>query len=164
MNEKILISLVNDFLRPFRIKSDFDSDFFYDPDEEKIYFSIIYSERSDELFKKYVEKKFDFKIPSLFMISLLHEVGHFYTLNTFSKMEIVKDHLAKNIIEKKLKRINPNTEKYNKIYSKYFDLKTERVATAWAVWYYKNNKTRCDNFYSVFSNALSKQYSKLGLI
>lgn len=157
-NEDLLVSLVDEFLEPFGVDSDFSSDFSYDPEDERVYFSIMVSERADRLFKQYVLSHFHFEISNIFMISLLHEVGHAFTLNSFSKMEIKNDHLAKETIEEML-----HADDSDDIYSLYFDLKIERVATAWAIDYYKANKKRCDDFYSKFVSALKKEYARLGL-
>lgn len=158
LNEDLFVSLVDEFLEPFGIDSDFSSDFSYDPEDERVYFSIMVSERADRLFKQYVLSHFHFEISNIFMISLLHEVGHAFTLNSFSKMEIKNDHLAKETIEEML-----HADDSDDIYSLYFDLKIERVATAWAINYYKANKKRCDDFYLKFVSALKKEYLRLGL-
>lgn len=153
-----LVEMVDDFLTPFGCDSDFDSDFSYDPEEERVYFSIIVADRADRLFKEYVRKTFSFEIPNIFMLSLLHEVGHFYTLHTFSKMRLRAAHQAKKLIENELK-VNDCDE----IYSQYFDLSIEKVATAWAVDYYKENKKRCEDFYSSFVQVLKSEYERLGV-
>lgn len=158
LNEDLLVSLVDDFLEPFGLDSDFDSDFSYDPDDERVYFSIAVSERADRLFKQYVLSHFHFKISNIFMISLLHEVGHAFTLGNFSKMEIKTDHFEKETIEEML-----DADDSDDIYSLYFDLKIEKVATEWAVNYYKENTKRCEDFYSKFVNALRAEYKRLGV-
>lgn len=158
LNEDLLVSLVDEFLKPFGIDSDFSSDFSYDPEDERVYFSIMVSERADRLFKQYVSSHFHFETPSIFMLSLLHEVGHAYTMPTLSKLRIDADHQAKEIIEEAL-----SIDDDDEIYSLYFDLGIERVATAWAVDYYKAHKERCDNFYSKFLNALKSEYERMGL-
>lgn len=157
-NADLLISLVDEFLEPFGVDSDFSSDFSYDPEDERVYFSIMVSERADRLFKQYVLSHFHFEISNIFIISLLHEVGHAFTLDSFSKMEIKNDHFAKETIEEML-----NADNSDDIYSLYFDLKIEKVATAWAIDYYKANKKRCDDFYLKFVSALKKEYARLGL-
>lgn len=158
LNEDLLVSLVDDFLEPFGLDSELDSDFGYDSEDERVYFSILYTERSDRLFKQYIQKEFNFDPPNLFMISLLHEVGHAYTLPTFSKTIIKATNKAKKLIEKELEKNDSDT-----IYSSYFDLSIEKVATAWAVDYYKSNKTRCDEFYSRFEKTLLSELHKIGL-
>lgn len=159
LNEDLLISLVDEFLEPLGCDSDFDSDFSYDPEDEKIYFSITISERAERLYKEYVKTKFNFNIPNIFIMCLLHEVGHFYTLNTFSKMKIETDHQAKELIETALEM-----DDSDEIYSLYFDLSIEKIATAWAVDYYRINQKKCDDFYLKFKSALINEYKRLGVI
>ena len=92
------------------------------------------------------------------MMSLLHEVGHYFTYHDFSRMEIETAHEAKNTIGEMLEADNSD-----EIYSLYFDLKIEKVATAWAVDYYKSNRERCDSFYSKFVKTLAAEYARIGL-
>lgn len=158
LNEDLLVEMVDEFLEPFGVDSDFSSDFSYDPEDDRVYFSIIVAERSDRLFKQYVSTHFHFETPSIFMLSLLHEVGHAYTLHTFSKMRLETAHEAKKIIEEVLEM-----DDSDEIYSLYFDLSIEKVATAWAVDYYKTNRKRCDNFYSRFLQTLKAEYERIGL-
>jgi len=158
LNEDLLVSLVDEFLEPFGIDSDFSSDFSYDPEDKRVYFSIMIPERADRLFKQYVSSHFHFETPSIFMLSLLHEVGHAYTLPTLSQMRIKIDHQAKETIGEMLDADNDD-----EIYSLYFDLGIEKVATAWAVDYYRANRKRCDNFYLKFATALRKEYERIGL-
>lgn len=158
LNEDLLVEMVDDFLEPFGCDSDFDSDFSYDPEDNRVYFSIIVAERSDRLFKQYVSTYFNFEAPSIFMLSLLHEVGHAYTLHTFSKLRLETAHEAKKIIEEALEM-----DDCDEIYSLYFDLSIEKVATAWAVDYYKANRKRCDDFYKAFLTTLQEEYKRLGV-
>lgn len=163
LNTDLLVEMVDNFLEPFGIDSDFDADFSYDPEDERVYFSIIIAEKSDQLFKKYIARKFGFKVPSIFMMSLLHEVGHFYTLPLFSKIEIEEAHKAKKEIELNLEKVNRRSLKWDSVYSQYFDLKIEKVATVWAVNYYRENKKRCDDFYLKFEQTLKAEYERLGV-
>ena len=159
LNEDLLVEMVDSFLEPFGCDSDFDSDFFFDPEEDRVYFSIIVSERSDRLFKEYIKKEFHFNVTNIFMISLLHEVGHFFTLRNFSKKKIKAAHEEKNIIAEALEMDNSNDE----IYSLYFDLDIEKAATEWAVKYYTANQKRCDDFYKAFLITLQEEYKRLGV-
>ncbi len=163
LNEDLLVEMVDEFLEPFGCDSDFSSDFSYDPEEERVYFSIIMSERADKLFKKYVARKFGFDFQNIFMLSLLHEVGHFYTLHTSSDFRVQIAHQPKQLIEQELERLTPDDPCYDTVYSNYFDLSIEKVATVWAVNYYKNNRKRCDDFYSKFEQTLKAEYERLGV-
>ena len=158
LNEDLLVEMVDEFLEPFGCDSDFDADFSYDPEDETVCFSIAITERSNRLFREYIAKHFHFDPPSIFMMSLLHEVGHYFTYHDFSRMEIETAHEAKNTIGEMLEADNSD-----EIYSLYFDLKIEKVATAWAVDYYKSNRKRCDDFYSKFVKTLAAEYARIGL-
>ena len=163
LDTDILVSLVDTFLEPLGVSSDFDSDFYYDPEDELVYFSVLFTDRSDRLWKEYIKKTFSFEVDNIFMLSLLHEVGHHYTLNTFSRMRIKTAHQAKELINEELGKLDPSDPAYDVVYSNYFDLSIEKVATAWAIDYYKANKKRCDDFYSIFEKELHKQYKALGV-
>ena len=73
-------------------------------------------------------------------------------------MRLKSAHEAKELIEEALK-IDDSDE----IYSLYFDLSIEKVATAWAVDYYKKNRKRCEDFYSKFVETLKAEYKRIGL-
>ena len=153
-----LVSMVDTFLEPFGLDSDFDTDFFYDPEDETVFFSLIISERADRLFRKYVHDTFSFNIPNIFMFSLLHEVGHSQTLWTFPKKILRDTEEQKRKISKALEKTNSD-----EFFLKYFDLEVERLATEWAVNYYKTNTKQCEDFYSIFSKELHRQYAEIGL-
>lgn len=158
LNTDILVEIVDEFLAPLDCDSDFDADFYYDEEENTVYFSVLVAERAERLFKQYVKTTFNFETPNIFVLSLLHEVGHAQTLGNFSKKEKRNAHKQKEIIEKELK-INDNDE----VYSRYFDINIEKVATAWAVKYYQENVARCEKFYNIFEKELHKQFIELGL-
>lgn len=159
LNEDLLVEMIDNFLEPFGCDSDFDSDFFYDAEEERVYFSILIAERSERLFKEYILKTFHVNIENAFMISLLHEVGHHYTLNKFSKREIKKAHLEKQKIEQELEKSDNDLT-----YSRYFDINIEKIATEWAVKYYTTHQKKCDDFYKAFSQMLHEEYKRLGVM
>lgn len=158
-----LVEMVDDFLAPFGLDSDYDADFSYDIEEERVYFSILVAERSDRLFKEYIKKTFNFDVPSIFMISLLHEVGHAETIKDITFKQFKKDLKAKNLLIERLEAISKDDPTYDAIFSEYFDLGVEKVATQWAVNYYKENKKRCDDFYFIFEDALKAEYKRINL-
>lgn len=158
LNTDLLVEIVDNFLEPFNCDSDFDSDFFYSSREQRIYFTLAYSERADKLFKQYVFSEFHYEISNIFLLSLLHELGHHFTLSNFSDIEIRKEHKRKRKIEAELTKTDSN-----EAFLKYFDLPIEKTATEWAINYYKENKKSCDDFYSIFEEAVKKEYERLEL-
>jgi hypothetical protein len=159
IDEEKLVRLVDEFLAPFGCDSAFSADFSFDPEIDRVHFSILVSERADRLYKEYVMSHFNFTPPSIFMMSLLHEVGHAYTLHTFSEEDMQKFHIQKRTIE-----ANLETNDTDENYCAYFDIEMERAATAWAVNYYQSNREICDAFYSLFMAVLRNEYWKINLI
>lgn len=156
--EDVLVSLVDEFLEPFGCTAEFSNDFSYCPEDNEITFTILYSERADRLFREYIKSHFSFEVPNLFMMSLLHEVGHAMTLFTFSKTEMENAHHAKELIENDLKE-----EDTDETFSKYFDLDIEKVATEWAVNYYRSNSEKIEDFYLKFEKTLHQAFTELEL-
>lgn len=159
LNEDLLVEMVDEFLEPFGCDSDFDSDFFYDAEEERVYFSILSAERSERLFKEYILKTFNVNIENIFMISLLHEVGHHFTIYNFSAPELKKAHKEKEKIEKELNKADNDLT-----FSRYFDINIEKVATEWAINYYLSHQARCEKFFKAFSEKLHEEYKRFGVI
>ena len=92
------------------------------------------------------------------MMSLLHEVGHAMTLFTFSETEMENAHQAKELI-----KIDLEEEDTDETFSKYFDLDIEKVATEWAVNYYKSNRKKIEDFYLKFEKTLHQAFTELEL-
>ena len=158
LNEDLLVSLMDEFLEPFGLDSDFDSDFYYDPEEERVYFTVLMTEKSDRLFKQYILNEFSFCPPSIFMMSILHEIGHAFTYYDLPIEVIIEDNKEKKQIEELY-----NLYEQDETYLRYFDLKMERVATEWAVKYYKEHEKEVGDFFLKFVNALNKEYKRLEL-
>ena len=158
-----LVEIVDEFVAPFGLDSDYDADFYYDSEETRVYFSIVISERSVRLFKEYIKNTFNFDAPNIFMISLLHEIGHAETLDTVSTKQLKADHKAKEALTQALDAMSNDDPNYDKVFSTYFDLTIEKIATQWAVDYYKANRKKCDDFYSIFLNALQKEFKRIDL-
>lgn len=119
------------------ISMELDSDFWYNCITEEIHFSIIISERSDRCFKEFFHKRYGIELKTsveLFVMSVLHEIGHYYTYDDISDdiFNYCKDEEER--IQKELEE-NDTDE----IYSRYFYLPDELVANDWAAEWYKSH-------------------------
>lgn len=129
-----LESKVNKFLAPFGLKSVFGLDFAYLTENEVVQFPVFMTERVDNIFAEWLKDTFNFDVPNMFIFSLLHEVGHHYTIDDFDDKDFEKD-------EKRKAKISENLEKDYKKYSrKYFALPIEYSANEWAVNYFIENE------------------------
>lgn len=125
-----LTAQMNQFLRPFGVTSVLGPDFCYDPNSEKVQFTITMEEEADKMFFYFISETFNYKVKDLFLLSLLHEVGHHVTLDDFEDEEISADRKIKNRIAFEI-----DNDNYESKLLEYFNLPTEYAATAWAVSY-----------------------------
>lgn len=142
----------------YDLKMSLDSDFYYNTDTHKIYYSIIVSEKADRNFSAFLTKEFniiDIDEFDLFCISVLHEIGHYVTWDNI-------DDDIKDFCEDEEEHISYLTEKYpnnDEIYSRYFSLETEYVATEWAAKWIKKHPKKYQKLYNDVKQAIFDFYS-----
>lgn len=132
---KKLTSHMDKFLKPFGLKSCLGADFSYHTITETIQFCLAIDENQNDFFVEFIEKNFDYKVRDIFLVSLLHEVGHHFTLEDFDDEEWNDDHLKKVFIEATI-----TEENYKEKSFQYFSLPIEFAATAWAIDYLKSHE------------------------
>lgn len=135
------------------ISVEFDSDFYYDNDLETVFYTIVISERADRLFKQFVLDTFNYEVKNVFLLSLLHEVGHYFTYYQFSSEELKK-------YRQKKKRIQKDKIVSDKNFYEYFALPNEEAATAWAVEYLRDHEKECANWWKKIQKELENFYEK----
>lgn len=140
-----------------------DTDFSYWIDEEEISYGLVVSDYDNEMITKWVKDTFDFKIGNIFVFSVLHELGHFFTIDNFTDEEMEKDTEAKELIEEGLTKLRRKSKKYNEVYCAYFDLPTEYTATEWAVNWILDNKKEANKLCVKCNKALAKFYLRNGV-
>lgn len=140
--ENIYISeldkIINDFLldNNFDCSAKFGSDFAYWYENSEIEYSLLVSERLDNMFKEFAES-IGLKINcGNFLLSFFHELGHHNTL------DFLDDDLYK---ESQLIKSNLNSE-IDEDCKKYFELYDEIEATKWAIGYINNNEEKIKKF------------------
>ena len=150
--ENIYISeldkIINDFLldNNFDCSAKFGSDFAYWYKNSEIEYSLLVSERLDNMFKEFAES-IGLKINcGNFLLSFFHELGHHNTL------DFLDDDLYK---ESQLIKSNLNSE-IDEDCKKYFELYDEIEATKWAIGYINNNEEKIKKFAIDIQENLSK--------
>ena len=126
---------VNKFLAPFGVKSVLGDEFAYYCVSELVQFSIEQVEKNDAEYIKFIKNEFNYDVPSMFLFSFLHEVGHHMTMDDFEEEELENDEMQKFEISEHI-----NEENYSEYSLKYFHCPTEIVANEWAVEYFKNHE------------------------
>ena len=150
--ENIYISeldkIINDFLldNNFDCSAKFGSDFAYWYENSEIEYSLLVSERLDNMFKEFAES-IGLKINcGNFLLSFFHELGHHNTL------DFLDDDLYE---ESQLIKSNLNSE-IDEDCKKYFELYDEIEATKWAISYINNNEEKIKKFAIDIQENLSK--------
>lgn len=147
---KELNNLINDFIRPCGCKAEVDTDFTYYPNEKVVTWSPFMMDKADRYFNEYVKSQYTDIEADIFLWSLLHEVGHHMTYNTWSdelleEFEKTKDYAASILKEKNL------TARREKVsYFMYFSTRDEECATQWAAEYMESNPERVLAFWNKF--------------
>lgn len=150
-------------LKPFGIPCAYlGTEYSYFPNNDKIEFKITEDEIGDQLFIDFIKDYFNYDVQYSFIISLLHEVGHFYTYNELE--EDVQDFCTDE--KEKIDKAMENAETYEEVKElmyKYFTLPDEIVATEWAVNFAENNPKVLDKMWHKCYNALGEFYEKNNL-
>lgn len=106
--------------------------FFYSPDDELICFTFNENEESNREWKKFLAEEFNFTLTkeNLFTMSILHELGHHYTVSFFSD-----EQWEEEATEKPLFGLTGAERD-----QAYFRLPIEKAATEFAIKCYTKNK------------------------
>ena len=104
--------------------------FVYDPTAEMITFCMDEDPTVNKTWKKFLKENYNFTLTAenAFLISILHELGHHFTIDLFTEEE-----WTEQATEEVLKGIDCESEEYRLAY---FNLPIERAATAWAITMY----------------------------
>lgn len=131
--------LVRDFVKSIDedFEISFEDTFEVDIFDEHIFATFDKDEELDKMFLDFLQKEFGVQI-NMFMISLLHEIGHIMTYDD----ELDDDRtLTYGVLKCLYEEGKSSVEKYNDMY---FRIPAEYEATAWGVQYYLENKEKCD--------------------
>ena len=156
---KKLNKAVSAELEPFGIQKAFcGTEYSFSWINESISFKITEGTVEDVWFLEFIKNRFGIE-PQSFIISILHEVGH-YKANDEIEGAIFDFCLAEK------NRISAEMQTADEIRSKelefeYFNLPDEIMATQWAVNYIKNNTERIKIMWHNIQKALKKFYKKI---
>lgn len=113
---------------------------------------------SDIGFMNYVKKNYKCPTVSIFTLSLMHEVGHYLTIDNLDPIKFYKAHLKKKKIGKTT--VN-NIEAAIKIQTYYCNLYDEKIATAKAIELIKKNYKSVLRFEYVLAELLKENTGAL---
>lgn len=143
-----ITSILNNFLAEEEIECtcELDTDFAYYCNSDVITYSLITTERTDKLFTEFA-KQHGLKVDcGIFLLSLFHEVGHYFTLEDL-------DEKTEKRCERIKETLSPNKDKDC---LKYFGLADEIIATEWAIEYINNNEKKLEKLAKKLQKAIDK--------
>jgi hypothetical protein len=127
--------------------------------DETVTFKLTEGTIEDDLFDEFVRDRFGYNIPSSFVFSLLHEVGH-HKANDNIIDDVYSFCLAeKERIEKEME-FAETIEEVKKLEFQYFNLPDEIMATQWAVKYSVQHPQEIEKMWVECEKALHKFYRK----
>ena len=126
--------------------------FSYEPTDEVITFTFEENHDSNVEWKKFLKEKFNFTLTAenVFTMSILHELGHHYTVDTFSD-----EVWEKEATEECLGDLS-GVERERA----YFNMSTELAATKWAVETYNSNSPKLLRSWNHRFNCAIRHYEK----
>lgn len=134
-----------------------DWGFWYD--KEVVGYALREGTIEDIWFNEFVEERFGYKVENIFMITVLHELGHYMTGDDIDGF--VEDFC---ITEKeKIAEAMEEAETFEDAKAlewRYFNLPDEICATAWAVNFAKDNEELLDTIWAKVEKALHVFYAK----
>ena len=151
---------IDSFLEKFGCTSEPALKFQYCEDDV-IQYSILITDKFDKTFTDYARKKgFPEKL-DIFVLSLLHEIGHHKTIDYVPFHIRLGNKIMKKIYDLSIKI---NYGWLEKVAYKYYDLYVERIATEWAINYAKENIEELINLEKSIYDELYMIYDKTGIL
>ena len=131
--------IINEFLDQFGLTAQLESEFSYWPDDFHIGYALTVVDAADKYFLPFCEHIDNRVKADAFLVSLMHEVGHHFTQFSFSDETWEQNDEVKEHISVVLGKCPNKAAKQNNVY---FNLETEKAATAWGLNYLATKKKK----------------------
>jgi len=139
--------MIEDFVESFGYVAEEDVEFMCDTECDIVNYTLYDSDtsRSNIAWKKYINDTFHITVP-LYLLSILHEIGHLETAYQLSQEDVDSDNIDKEIIKLAFENALDKDNCYH-LFKAYWDLKMEYLATEWAINFIKHNTEECATFW-----------------
>lgn len=158
--EKIT-AILNDFLEQFGLTAEASEDFHYNFDKNIVGYSLLAPAEGVEYLTEFVKSIAPDITCDIFLLSLLHEIGHSETWETLEEEEEVVCRNTKFRISRMMD--NASEELLKELYFTYFGLVDEYEATMWAINYMRKNVDMISNFWNKLQAEIIEFYVREGL-
>ena len=154
-------SIINEFLNQFGLTAQLEPEFSYWRDDFHIGYSLAVVNAADKYFLPFCEHIDNRVKADIFLVSLMHEVGHHFTQFSFSDETWEQNNEVKEHISVVLGKCPNKAAKWNNVY---FNLETEKAATAWGLNYLATHSEEVAEFWAELQPAIMRFYRKNGLL
>lgn len=152
-----LTKTVDRFVSRFGCTAEPGLEFLY-YDDNTIQYSILITDEFNESFKEFADSLGFPKDIEIFVLSILHELGHSQTIDFVPKYIRITDHIIKKIYSLLIKI---HYKWIDKLAYKYYNLYVERIATEWAVEYARKHRRSLLEFQKETAKQLNTIYESL---
>lgn len=154
---------INKFLKKeFGLKATMSTSFAYLEGTNKIHYSLIAEPGSSECFIAYFRSLAPDIKCSCFLASLMHEVGHYFTIDWLTDNEYDYCEDTKCILNALYDEATDVAERV-KINHQYFELPIEAYATEWAIAYLRSKPDVVESYWSNIQKAITDFYKVNGI-
>lgn len=150
---KEINKILNKFLEPFDCIADIGPDFCYWSGSSRIDYTLVVSENQDKWFKEFAHSLMPELNCDIFLLSLMHELGHHETIDDIEDDE----ELWRACWEVK-KELNSKEERTKEDNFTYFNLPDEKMATEWGLHYMKTHPAEISELWNQLQPAILKCY------
>jgi len=160
---KKLNSSMTKVFKPFGIKKVWcGKEYEYNRVHKTIQFKLTEDTLEDVWFKEFISDFFKYNVEIPFMISMLHEVGHYKTDNDIDDEIYLKGIATKERIEEEM-QLATDYDECKKLEFEYFGIPEEFLATQWAVQYAKTHPKKVKQMWNKCYKALYRFYKINGI-
>lgn len=160
-----LNNILNNFLEPFECYAELDTDFGYYYASNRITYSLVVSDNMDRFFLDFAKSLNPSLTCDIFLLSLLHEIGHEETLDELDDSTIAycQDEKTRINMQYTFAELDKDEDKMRAAANEYFNLPDEKIATEWAIDYMVNNQAEISSLWFKIAQQISKIYDMNGV-
>lgn len=156
--------IINDFVGQFGLDAELDNDFSSYIEDDLIGYPLVMIDAADKYFIPFTRNLAPDVDIDIYIVSLMHEVGHIFTREQFDDEAWQADCDAKNRIDAGMALLKNDEESVEALYNEYFNLPDEKAATLWGLNYIRNNFEEISAFWSRLQAAIMNFYQMNGVI
>lgn len=128
-------------------------EFCYYPEEKAVQWGMLLNDEQENMFAQFMYEYGLKREVSPFIISLLHEVGHYMTLHQFNEADINLDYAAKQVKADATNGIDITTNYW------YWELPTEFAANMWAIEWIENHPVELQELHNLCEEHCDRIFS-----